>query len=112
MINETQEMKVEAIIRPLSQEGRGLFNANKIAALQHSDTYLSMYFRPGRRFRYDRGIHNFLLTNTHVLRENLNAKPSENNTYLISRVTSCNILTEARAARGKKNLTFNIKVIL
>lgn len=101
MINETEEMKVEAIIRPLSQEGS--FNANKIAALQHSDMYLSMYFHPGRRFRYDRGVHNFLLTNTHVLRENLNAKPlSENNTYLVSRVTSCNILTEARSARGKK----------
>lgn len=101
MINETEEMKVEAIIRPLS--GEGSFNANKIAALQHSDMYLSMYFHPGRRFRYDRGVHNFLLTNTHVLRENLNAKSlSENNTYLVSRVTSCNILTEARSARGKK----------
>lgn len=95
-------MKVEAIIKPFSQEGRRLFNANKIAALQHSDTYLSMYFHPGRRFRHDRGVHNFLLTNAHILRENLNSKTSENNTYLVSRVTSCDILTEAKSAPGKK----------
>ncbi|GAB1868605.1 hypothetical protein CAJAP_09684 [Camponotus japonicus] len=104
-INDTEEMKVEAIIRPLSQEGRRLFNANKIAALQHSDTYLSMYFHPGRRFRYNRGVHNFLLTNAHILRENLNAKTSENNTYLVSRVTSCDILTEARSAREYNDRT-------
>ncbi|XP_070162417.1 putative leucine-rich repeat-containing protein DDB_G0290503 [Polyergus mexicanus] len=104
VINETEEMKVEAIIRPLSQKGS--FNANKIAALQHSDMYLSMYFHPGRRFRYDRGVHNYLLTNTHVLRENLNAKPlSENNTYLVSRVTSCDILTEARSVRDYSDQT-------
>ncbi|XP_050451738.1 myosin-11-like [Cataglyphis hispanica] len=104
VINETEEMKVEAIIRPLSQEGS--FNANKIAAVQHSDMYLSMYFHPGRRFRYDRGVQNFLLTNTHVLKENLNAKSlSGNNTYLVSRVTSCDILTEARSAREYSDQT-------
>jgi len=92
-------MRIESIIRPLSQEHR-LFDANRIASLQCSDTYLSIYFRPDR-FRYGRSGHQ-LLTNMHILKKNLNANPlSENNTYLVSRVTSCNILTEVKAMPGK-----------
>jgi len=91
-------MKTGSIIKPLSQ-GHILFNANKIASLQCSDTYLSIYFPD--RFRYSTGGYP-LLTNTCVLRENLSGNPLlENNTYLMSRVTSCNILTEVKATQGK-----------
>jgi len=95
-------MKIEPIIKPVLQEDRGLFIANKIASLHHPDTYLSIYFHPRRRFRYDRGVHNSLLSNTRALRKNLNTNPLlENHAYLMSRVTSCDILTEA--TRGKKS---------
>lgn len=108
--DKTEEMSIGSIIRPLSREGRRLFNANRIASLQHSDTYLSIYFRPGR-FRYGGDAHS-LLTNTRVLRESLNANPlSENNTYLVSRVTSCNILTEVKATRGKSCRVQNYSII-
>ena len=88
-------MRTGSIIKPLSQE-HVLFNANKIASLQCSDTYLSIYFRPDR-FQYSTGGYP-LLTNTCVLSGN---PLLENNTYLMSRVTSCNILTEVKAAQGK-----------
>nr|XP_012232770.1 PREDICTED: polyamine-modulated factor 1-binding protein 1-like [Linepithema humile] len=69
----------------------------------HSDTYLSIYFHPSRRFRYDRGIRDSLLSNTRVLRRNLNTNPLlENHAYLASRVTSCDILTEATRERNKQ----------
>lgn len=94
-------MRIVSMIRPLSQEGHRLFDANRIGSLQHFDTCTSIYFRPDR-FRYGRSGH-LLLTNTRVLRDNLNANPlSENNTYLVSRVTSCDILTEVKATRGKR----------
>ncbi|KYN02680.1 hypothetical protein ALC62_06480 [Cyphomyrmex costatus] len=95
--DKTEDIRTESIIRPLSQ-GHILFNANKIASLQCSDTYLSIYFRPDR-FQY--GASGYpLLTNTRVLRQNLSGNPLlENNTYLMSRVTSCNILTEVKATR-------------
>lgn len=76
------------------------FNANRISSLQYSDTYLSIYFRPDK-FLYGRGGHK-LLTNMRVLGENLNVNPLlKNNTYEVSRVTSCNILTDISATRGK-----------
>lgn len=93
-------MKIEPLIRPILQETRGLFNANKIASLQHSDTYMSIYFYPNRRFQHDKGIRNSLLNNTRVLRRNTNPL-LENRAYLESRATSCDIMIEA--ARGKKS---------
>lgn len=98
---EIREIKIEPIIRPLSQGTR--FNANKLASLQQSNTYLSMYFHPDERFRYDMKVHNLLLTNIYAPRQNQNANLlTENNIYLMSRITSCNILTEVNATRGKK----------
>ncbi|XP_018304974.1 paramyosin-like isoform X2 [Mycetomoellerius zeteki] len=95
--DKTEDVRTGSVIKPFSQ-GHILFNANKIAALQCSDTYLSIYFRPDR-FRYSTGGHP-LLTNTCVLRENLSGNPLlENNTYLMSRVTSCNILTAVKATQ-------------
>lgn len=94
-------MRIGSVMRPLSQAGRRLLNANRIESLQHFDACTSIYFRPDR-FRYGRSGH-LLLTNTRVLRDNPNASPlSENNTYLVSRVTSCDILTEVKATRGKR----------
>ncbi|EGI64384.1 hypothetical protein G5I_07189 [Acromyrmex echinatior] len=94
--NKTEDMRTGSIIKPFSQ--RHIFNANKIASLQYSDTYLSIYFRPDR-FRYSTGGYP-LLTNMCVLRENLSRNPLlDNNTYLMSRVTSCNILTEVKATQ-------------
>ncbi|XP_071644474.1 uncharacterized protein [Temnothorax longispinosus] len=98
--DKAEEMRIEYMMRPLAQEGLRLFNANRIASSRHLDAYMSIYFRPDR-FRYV-GDGRPLLTNTHVSRHHLNTHPlSENNTYLVSRVTSCDILTEVKATRGK-----------
>jgi len=103
-------MRIESIIRPLSQ-GHRLLDANRIASLQCSNTYLSIYFHPDR-FRHGRSGHR-LLTNMHILKKNLNANPlSENNTYLVSRVTSCNILTEVKAVPGKMSKLQSKNIIL
>ncbi|XP_036149734.1 early endosome antigen 1-like [Monomorium pharaonis] len=92
-------MKIGSVIRPLSP-GHRLFAVNRIASLQYSDTCLSIYFHPNR-FQYGTGNHP-LLTSTRILRENLNP-PLENDSYLVSRVTSCNILTEIPAFRGERS---------
>ncbi|XP_011695060.1 PREDICTED: early endosome antigen 1-like [Wasmannia auropunctata] len=98
--DETEGMRIGSVIRPLSQGHRLFINAGRTASLQCSDTFLSIYFRPDGFRYYGRGGYPPLLANTRVPRESLNANPlSENNTYLVSRVTSCNILTEARNMR-------------
>ncbi|XP_039313029.1 sporulation-specific protein 15 [Solenopsis invicta] len=95
--DKTEEMRIGSMIRP-----HRFFNANRISSLQYSDTYLSIYFRPDK-FLYGRGGHK-LLTNMRVLGENLNVNPLlKNNTYEVSRVTSCNILTDISATRERNN---------
>ncbi|XP_011883541.1 PREDICTED: sporulation-specific protein 15-like [Vollenhovia emeryi] len=95
--DQAEEMRIESVIRPLAQEG--LFNASRIASSRHFDAYMSIYFRPDG-FRYGRDGYRLLPTNTRVLRNDPHANPlSENNTYLVSRLTSCDMLTEVKAAR-------------
>lgn len=100
------EIKIEPITRPLCREKS--FDACRLASLQRSDTYLSVYLRPDGRFRCDKGIR-ALLTDTRVPREkrNANSLSRNNTTYLVSRVTSCNLLTEAKATQGNREKKFH-----
>ncbi|XP_020280362.1 putative leucine-rich repeat-containing protein DDB_G0290503 isoform X2 [Pseudomyrmex gracilis] len=97
---ETEETRIEPVIRTLPQKGRELLNAN-IASSQNFDTYLSIYFHP---YRYSKGIRNWLLTNTPVQKANLNTNPLlESNAYLVPRVMSCDILTDEKTTRDSSD---------
>lgn len=104
---EIVEMKIEPVIRPVLRENRGLFNANKIASLRHFDTYLSIYFYPDRRFRYDGRIGSSLLSNALSLGRKLSPSLG-NRARLMSRVPPCESLNEA--TRGKKKKKRKIRL--
>lgn len=99
-------MKIESIIRPLSQEV--YFNMKRLVPLEHSDTYLSIYFHPDKRFQRDKKIHRSLLTDARLVRKNLNTNTlTEDNTYVISRVTSCDMLTGVNdTVKGNRIIIF------
>ncbi|KAL0134829.1 hypothetical protein PUN28_001542 [Cardiocondyla obscurior] len=109
--DKVEEMKIGSITRPLSQERCRLFNANNIVSSQHFDAYMWIYFRPDR-FRYSRDDQP-QLAHTCILKNYLNVKPLlENNAYLVSRVTSCNILPGEKATRDyNKQETFCIECV-
>lgn len=99
-----EEARIESAFRPLLSQETLLFHPSRLACSRHPDTYLSMYLRPGRRFRYDREICNPLVASIRVSRENrFTSSSSENETYLVSRVTSCDLLSERRPTRGNEN---------
>ncbi|XP_032666498.1 uncharacterized protein LOC116841996 [Odontomachus brunneus] len=99
-----EEARIESALRPLLSQETLLFHPSRLVCSRHPDTYLSMYLRPHRRFRYDREICNSLLTSIRVSRENrFTSSSSENETYLVSRVTSCDLLSEQRPTRECNN---------
>lgn len=98
-----EELRIGPVIEPLLSRETLLFHPSRLVYSRHFDTCLSMYLSPGQRFHYDGEICSSLLASMRVSRENRFASSSsENETFLVSRDTSCDLLSEEKATRGKE----------
>ncbi|XP_025156459.1 myosin-14-like [Harpegnathos saltator] len=105
---KAEEASVRPAIKPLLSRETLLFHPGRLTCSRHSpNTYLSMYLYPDQRFRYDKEICSSLLAGMYISKENrfTSSSSTENETYLVSRVTSCDLLNEEKVTRECSNQT-------